>query len=297
MLGKTEGSGHHGILGCRHVGDVVQRPCEKAYRWVGTVFGIEQVAKRRLDRLVMRRKRPVLNGGRVQPAQSVGLRDEGVCPGDGGHARRAWRRLVIGRLVHFEVRFVLSYPAPLLCVPPNQFLTLRPGPPFGIGRGPVVQDADIVRPGEAPFRLDGVIRDLAFVRTVAARLREDAAVDPAAACRRAVVLQLRVAADKTRLPGARVGLIQPVTVDLHEDLLQVRFPFNAAEGSIGQTRLLVVVVVPGEVQQPLIPGIGGAGVELLEALTQVVEKPGVGTAVSGRIDGFLVPLDKPLRLG
>ena len=144
--------------------------------------------------------------------------------------------------------------------------------------------------------MDRVIRDLAFVRTVAARLGEDAAVDPAAACRRAVVLQLRVAADQTRPPGARVGFIQPVTVYFHEDLLQVRFPFNAAERSIGQTRLLVEVVFPGEIQQPLIPRIGGAGVELLEALTQVVEKPGVGTAIAGRIDGFLVPLDEPLRL-
>ena len=297
MLGETERRGHHGILGCRRVGDVVQRSFEKAYRRVGIVFGIEQVAQRRLDRLVMRRKRPVLDAGGVQPAQSVGLGDEGLCAGDGGHARRAWRRLVIGRLVQLEVRFVESDPAPLLGVPPDQFLAFRPGPPLGVGRGAVVQDADIVRPGEAPFRLEWVIRDLAFVRPVAARLGEDAAVDPAAACRRAVVLQLRVAAHQTRPPGARVGFIQPVTVDLHEDLLQVRFPFNAAERSIGQTRLLVEVVVPGEVQQRLVLGIGRAGVELLEALTQVVEKPGVGTAIAGRIDGFLVPLDQPLRVG
>src|SRR6202008_675801 len=111
---------------------------------------------------------------------------------------------------------------------------------------------------------DWVIRDLAFVGAVAARLREDAAVDPAAACRRAVVLQLRVAADKTRPAGAWIGFIQPVTVYLHEDLLQVRFSFNAAERSIRQTRLLAEVVVPSEVQQTLIPGISRAGVELLE---------------------------------
>ena len=149
----------------------------------------------------------------------------------------------------------------------------------------------------APFRLDWVIRDNAFVGTVAARLGEDAAVDPAAACRRAVVLQLRVAADQTRPPGARVDFIQSVTVYLHEDLLQVRFPYNAAECSIGQTRLLVEVVVPGEIQQPLIPGIGRAGVKLLETFTQVVEKPGVRNTIAGGIDGFLVPLDEPLRLG
>src|ERR1700728_2658403 len=156
-----------------------------------------------------------------------------MCAGDGVHARGAWGRLVVGRLVQFEVWFIEPDPAPFLCVPPDQFFTLRPGPSFGVGRGPVVQDADIVWPGEAPLRLDGVIRDLALVRTVAARLGEDTAVDPAAACCRAVVLQLRIAADKTRPPGARVDFIQPVPVYLHKNLLQVRFPFDAAERSIG----------------------------------------------------------------
>jgi hypothetical protein len=88
-----------------------------------------------------------------------------------------------------------------------------------------------------------------------------------------------------------------VTVDLHEDLLKVRFPFNAAERAIGQTRLLVEVVVPGQVQQRLVLGIGRAGVEVLEALTQVVEKPGVGTAIAGWIDGLVVPLEQSLRVG
>ena len=184
MLSKTERRGHHGIVSCRRVGDVVERSLEEANRWVGIVFGIEQVAHRRLDRLVMRRQRPVLDAGGVQPAESVRLHGEGLRAGDGRHARRARRRLVIGRLVQLEVRFVESDPAPLLGVPPDQFLAFRPGPPVGVGRGAVVQDADIVRPGEAPFRLERVIRDLAFVRPVAARLGEDAAVDPAAACRR-----------------------------------------------------------------------------------------------------------------
>jgi hypothetical protein len=88
----------------------------------------------------------------------------------------------------------------------------------------------------------------ATVRPVAARLGEDAAVDPATTCRRAVVLQLREATYKTRPPGARVFFIQTVTVDLHEDFLKVRFPFNAAECAVGQTRLLVEVVVPSEIK-------------------------------------------------
>src|SRR3984957_13118311 len=180
----------------------------------------------------MRGKRPVRNSRGGRPGPSTGVGDERRWPGNGVHAGRTWRRLVVGWLVQLEIRFVLSHPATLLCVPPDQFLALRPRPPLGVGRGAVVQHADIVRPGEAPLRLDWVIRDLAFVGTVAARLREDAAIDPAAARRRAVVLQLRVAAHKTRTPGARIGFIQPVTVYLHEDLLKIRLPFNAAQGAI-----------------------------------------------------------------
>src|SRR5271170_7730736 len=37
MLGETERRGHHGIVGCRRVGDVIQRSLEKAYRWIGIV--------------------------------------------------------------------------------------------------------------------------------------------------------------------------------------------------------------------------------------------------------------------
>src|ERR1700733_9515519 len=113
----------------------------------------------------MRRKGPILDGGGVQPAQSVSLSDERMIAGDGRHARRACSRSVIGRLVQLEVRLVLSNPLPLFGVPPDQFLTLRPGPPFRVGRGAVVQDANIVRPGEAPVRLAGVIAALAFVAT------------------------------------------------------------------------------------------------------------------------------------
>src|ERR1700677_686249 len=49
MLRKTERRGHHGILGCRRVGNGVQRSLEKAYGRVGIVFGVEKVAQRRLD--------------------------------------------------------------------------------------------------------------------------------------------------------------------------------------------------------------------------------------------------------
>src|SRR5262249_49099164 len=128
-------------------------------------------------------------------------------------------------------------------------------------------------------------------------LRKHAAVDPASASSRAVVLQFREAADESRLSGARIDFIQPMTVYLHENLLEVWFPFDAARCAIGKTLLLVEVVVPGQVQERLVPGIRRVGVKLLQSFPEVVEKPRVGAAIAGWIDGLVVPLDEPLRVG
>ncbi len=85
-----------------------------------------------------------------------------------------------------------------------------------------------------------------------------------------------------------------VTVDLHQDLLEVRLTFDAADRAVGQSRPLLEVVVPGEVEQRLILGVGAAGVKLLKALAEVVEEPGVGATVAERVESFAVPLEQPL---
>ncbi len=89
-----------------------------------------------------------------------------------------------------EVGLIVADPAALLLIPPDVSLAIRPRSALGIGTGAVVHDAAIVRPGEAPFRLHRISGDAPIARPIAARLGKDAAVNPAAACRRAVVLQL-----------------------------------------------------------------------------------------------------------
>src|SRR5262249_58164055 len=120
------------------------------------------------------------------------------------------------------------------------------GPAIGSGRGAVVEDAAVVRPGEAPFGLDGVVGEPALARPVAARLGKDAGVDPAAGRRRAVVLQLGEAGRQAGPAGAGVDLVQMTPVDLLEHLLEVRFALDPADRSVRQTRTFVKVVVPGE---------------------------------------------------
>ncbi len=154
MLGQAERAGDDGKLAARRSGQLIERPGESAHRRAARLPGIKEVADRRLDRLVVRRQRAVLDGpGSVKPAQAVGLHDERLRARERRHARGTGGRLDSRAAWRVEVRLVVADPAALRRVPPDEFFPLRPGPAFGIGRGAVVHDAAIVRPGEAPLRL------------------------------------------------------------------------------------------------------------------------------------------------
>src|SRR5205814_7218695 len=56
-----------------------------------------------------------------------------------------------------EVRHVGPGPLPLLLVPHDVALALRPGPAAGVGRGAVVEDAAVGGPGPAPLRSDQIL--------------------------------------------------------------------------------------------------------------------------------------------
>src|SRR5581483_12113660 len=99
--------------------------------------------------------------------------------------------------------------------------------------------------------------DLAVAGAVAARLREDAAIDPAAAGGRAVVLALGKAAEQPGLARARVRLLQVKAVDLLKDFLHVRLALDPAEGTVRQEMRMVIVVIPGQVLERGVLRVGG----------------------------------------
>ena len=201
VLGEPVGRGHHGELGLRRRHQPVERSRECAHAGRTRLLGIEQVADRRLEGLVMRRQGAVLGAdGSEEPGNAVGLHDERIVAGDGRHAGRAGRRPIVGRLARLEVRPVKAHPEALLGIPPDELLPLRPGPALGIGRGAVEEDATVIGPGEPPVRLERIVGTPPLACPVAARLGEDAAVDPDAACRRAVVLQFREAGQSRGRP-------------------------------------------------------------------------------------------------
>src|SRR5438270_2309957 len=114
----------------------------------------------------------------------------------------AW---VVGPLLLREVRDVVAGPLPIRLVPPHQLLPLAPRRAVGARRAAVVEDAAVERPCVTPAVTVPPLR-LALVCLVLAVVH--AGVDPAAARRRAVVLQraevLHVPLD---LAEHRVGVV------------------------------------------------------------------------------------------
>src|SRR5207248_8074647 len=108
-------------------------------------------------------------------------------------------------------------------------------------------------------------------------LPEDAAVDPAAAARRAVGAEQLVAREVL----ARVV----VAADLGDDGLGARLLDLAAR-----------LVVPREVEDRPVALLLGALEPLADLATEVVVEPEVGAAVVLRLDRLEVPLEEPLRV-
>ena len=88
VLGESVGGGHHGELGLGRVDQTVARSREDAHTRRTHVLGIEQVADRRLEGLVVRRQGTVLDAaGGEEPGDAVGLHDERVVAGNGAPSR------------------------------------------------------------------------------------------------------------------------------------------------------------------------------------------------------------------
>src|SRR5207248_9068808 len=151
--------------------------------------------------------------------------------------------------------------------PPDVAAALRPRLAVGIGGCAVVEQPAVRGPRPRPLG-----RDVALlpVRLLARRLvhlaGEDAAVDPAAAARRAVRLQLLVLAE-------RLARLQVDAVDLGEHRLGAR--------------LLVLArsrVVPDEVLDRLVALLGRLIQLLADDPAEVVVEPELRAAVVLRVD-------------
>src|SRR5581483_9863364 len=124
------------------------------------------------------------------------MEEEGLVPGKRFGSRAVLHvALVIGRLFGIEVGRILPRPLLLFLIPPDEFLALAPRLAVGTCRRPVVEDANIVGPGESPTVTEQGFR-FALVGFVLARVGEYSGVNPATAGGRTVVAKLLVVLQK-----------------------------------------------------------------------------------------------------
>src|SRR6266849_2314051 len=103
---------------------------------------VERVADRRLEWLVVRGERPILeSAGRKQPGATIGLEREWIRTGMAVDADAIDFGGRVGGFGFGKVRAIESGPLALRAVPPDIFLALRPGQSLRVGRGPVVEHA------------------------------------------------------------------------------------------------------------------------------------------------------------
>src|SRR6266403_1685644 len=157
-------------------------PLEDARGRVGARFVVVRVHRvvrqRRLERLVMLGQRSLGQAGRCEhTGHALSRHDEGP-------------DFLVGRCIRPHVGHVGT--APGLAVPGDQPASWIPGFAGWIRRGAVVQDPAIRRPGPRPVQrlADAVRVGVVAPGHLVARLGPRTRVDPAAACRGAVVAQL-----------------------------------------------------------------------------------------------------------
>src|SRR5579862_6628137 len=97
--------------------------------------------------------------------------------------RRIWSSLFL------VIRIVESRPFLFVLVPPDEFFPLAPRLAIRPRRRPVVNDAAVVRPGEAPAVAEQVFW-LSFIGAISIFFRENAAIDPRSAGGRPVIFQV-----------------------------------------------------------------------------------------------------------
>ncbi len=268
-------------MGLRRAGvHRVVRPLVHHPRRAG-LLAVQRVRDRRLGRFVVGGQRPVDQPGRhVQPALAVALHDERVVAGQRGRPAGARRRAIVRRLGLLEVGHVVAGPLAGLGVPPDVGLALAPRPSLGVGGRAVVEHASVGRPRPAPLAGHPALLAAGFATgRLVHPIGEHAAVDPTAARRGAVVLQLGVA--RQRPAGRHLE-----TADLPQHGRGARLVVAAGHR-----------VVPGQLEHRAVPWQGRGGQPLPDDLAQMVEEPQVGAALAGRLQGLLPPLQHPLGLG
>ena len=275
VLGQPVGGRRVGEV--RRLAELLQVALEDAGDRIAADVRGDRVGDRRFERLVVHRERPVAHHGAGEQARcALRVHDERA-----DHARLRRRR---------DVRNVVA--GPLLAVPRDDLAARIPRLAVQVGRGAVVEDAPVGRPGERPLRIEAGIVGIAGVppRHVVAVLVEAAGIDPAAAGRRAVVAQLREAGHLLALLDQHLGRVgrivdrlDGVAVDLVRDLVGLR--------------IVRIGVGPAQIEDRVGKRPALLLVERLQPQTDLRHDPGVVLGLARRRTARPMPLQPAARVG
>ena len=237
---------------------------------------MEQVVDRGFDRLVVLGERTVVQRRGEEPSDALGQHDE--------RAELARRR------VGLDVGHVAD---PLLAVPDDARPLGVPGLAFRVGGRAVVHDAAVGGPGEGPVVEHAEARRIGGrpALGVVAGLGVDARVEPVAAHRRAVVLELTEAVELLAGGAKHLGLVLrdpgcrrapcrsspsgPRRGRARRDSCRSTTTFSTCSGSAPPSFCVEVAHREEDARQDLL----------------------VGTRLAGRIEGLPLPLQPAGRVG
>src|SRR5947207_2569673 len=86
----------------------------------------------------------------VEPGKPILVQDEWSVARDAIQSRFMALRLISWFFLGWEIRLIAAHPLTLSCIPPNELFALAPRVSVRPCAGPIIYNATISRPGEAP---------------------------------------------------------------------------------------------------------------------------------------------------
>ena len=233
------------------------------------------VRNRRFQRLVVFGERPLAQplAGEEVPGAALG-EDERL-------------DVVFRRRGHRVVRHIGTDPA--FTVPPHQCAVRVPRRAVRAGRGAVVENPPVQRPGPGPAEGDADVVRVGIVAPIhhVALLGPGTGVDPATAGGRAVGTQLAEIVEQLALAADD----PPLVLDVRQRAAVVFL------GQFGRGGMRRVAVVPGQVEDRLGKSAALLLIELLQAMEQPSQDRGVSLRLARRWCRLMVPLQPARAVG
>src|SRR5258708_4837289 len=269
MFGEAVGRNRIGIV---WVGDAVfwiVWPIPVFHDWIDRSFGVKCIRDRRLYRLIVRWQWTIgQSAGSIDPAFPFAMHGKWISARMGIQPIAIWIGFGVWGLGFRKVRNIIPDPAPLCSiaiivkrVPPDVFLALRPRLARRVGRGAIIQNVAVGRPGKAPSKAD-VLITLTAACQVLPLFRHNATENPAATSCTAIGFERGKIFDHFAVGDS-------VTIDLLHDIFDHGFLKRSC-----------AAVIPEQVLYRFVTLLRAVLVHLFQAQVEFCHKPVFRTRIT-----------------